>query len=158
MFYYGQRLCLYYDLFRMMSTRASGASDFLFGRSRTVSLRIIVAGVLVSIGVGIIGQMVPLGAIVIYRSDIAGILAGAVFLGGAAVIAYFNSGYIVVIVSQAVLLFGLFTSGGVAGYVGASMIENLRLMIRFAISIAIVLSTIGYIIGASFRTILDDQP
>jgi hypothetical protein len=138
----------------MMSIRASGASDFLFGRSRRISLRIIVAGVLVSIGVGFIGQIVPLGAIVIYRSDIAGILAGAVFLGGAAAIAYFNSGYIVVVVSQAILLFGLFTSGGVAGYVGASMIESLRLMIRFAIGIAIAFSTIGYIIGVFTRNIL----
>jgi hypothetical protein len=141
----------------MMSARTSGTSDFLFGRSRIVSLRIIVAGVLVSIGVGFIGQMVPLGAIVVYRSDIAGILAGAVFLGGAAAIAYFNSGYLVVVVCQAVLLFGLFTSGGVTVYVGASMIESLRLMIRFAIGIAIALSTIGYIIGSVVRNILSDE-
>jgi hypothetical protein len=140
-----------------MSTRASGTSEFLFGRSRTVSLWIIAAGLLVAISVGLVGQMIPLGAIIVYRSDIAGVLASILFLSGAAVIAYFNSGYVIVVLIYTVVLFGLFTSGGVAGYAGASLIESIRLMIRFAIIIGVLLSTIGYLIGTGVRSVLNDQ-
>ena len=140
-----------------MSTRASSTSEFLFGRSRIISLRIIVAGLLVAIGVGLAGQIIPLGAIIVYRSDIAGVLASLMFLIGAAVIAYFNSGYVIVVLIYAVVLFCLFTSGGVASYAGASLIESIRLMIRFSIIIAMILSTIGYLIGIAVRGILNDQ-
>lgn len=140
-----------------MSTRASGASEFLFGRSRVVSLRIIVAGFLVAICVGLVGRTIPLGAIIVYRSDIAGILASIMFLSGAAVIAYINSGYVIVVLIHAVVLFCLFTSGGVAGYAGASVIESIRLMVRFAIVIATILGTIGYLIGTTFHNILNNQ-
>lgn len=140
-----------------MSTRASSASEFLFGRSRGVSLRIIVTGLLVAVCVSLIGQMIPLGAIIVYRSDIAGILASIMFLSGAALIAYINSGYVVVVLIYAVVLFCLFTSGGVTSYAGAGVIESIRLMIRFAIVIATILSTIGYLIGTTARNILNDQ-
>jgi hypothetical protein len=140
-----------------MSTRVSGASEFLFGRSRTVSLWIIAAGLLVAISVGLVGRMIPLGAIIVYRSDIAGVLTSIILLVGAAVIAYFNSGYVIVVLIHAVVLFFLFTSGGVAGYAGASLIESIRLMIRFAIIIGVLLSTIGYLIGTGVRSVLNDQ-
>lgn len=122
-----------------------------------VSLRIIVAGLFIAVCVGLLGQMVPLGAIIVYRSDIAGVLASVMFLSGAAVIAYVNSGYVIVVLIYAVVLFCLFTSGGIASYAGASVTESIRLMIRFAIVIATILSTIGYLIGISIHNILNNQ-
>lgn len=141
----------------MMSARTTAVSEFLFGRSLVVSLQISIAGVFLSIAVGLVGRMVPLGAIIVYRSDIAAIIASTLFLGGAATIAYFNSGYVVVLAIQVILLLGLFTSGGVAVYPESSQIVWLRLMLRFAIIIAIALGTIGYAVGTSLRSIFGDQ-
>lgn len=141
----------------MMSARTTAASEFLFGRSWIVSLQISLAGVFLTIAVSLVGRMVPLGAIVVYRSDLAAVIASTLFLGGAAMIAYLNSGYIVVLVIQVILLLGLFTSGGVAVYPASSQIEWLRLMLRFAIIIAIALSTIGYAVGTTLRSIFGDQ-
>lgn len=140
-----------------MSIHASGASAFLFGKSRKVSLWIIIAGLLVAISIGLVGQMIPLGSIVVYQSDIAGVLASIIFLSGAAVIAYLNSGYVVVVLIHTIVLFCLFTSGGVASYPGASVIQGIRLKIRFAIVIATIFSTIGYLIGFSIRGFLNNQ-
>lgn len=137
-----------------MAGRTTATFEFLFGRSRIISLQIGIAGVFLSIAVSLIGRMVPLGTIVVYRSDIATIIASTLFLGGAATIAYFNSGYVVVLVIQILLLFGLFTSGGIAVYTRASLLEEIRLMVRFAIVIAIVFSTIGYAAGTTVRSIL----
>jgi hypothetical protein len=140
----------------MMAARTTATFEFLFGRSRIISLQIGIMGVFLSIAVSLIGRMVPLGAIVVYRSDIATIIASTLFLGGAATIAYFNSGYIVVLVIQILLLFGLFTSGGIAVYTRVSLLEEIQLMVRFAIIIAIMFSTIGYAAGTTVRNILNN--
>ncbi|MFC6960916.1 hypothetical protein [Halocatena marina] len=127
--------------------------EFLFGRSWVVSLRIIAVGVFLSISIGLIGRLIPLGAIVVYRSEIAGVLASMAFLSGAGAIAYFNSGYVVILLIQVLLLLGLFTSGGVAVFPGSSMVEQFQLKIQFAIVIGLLLSTIGYAVGGAVRSI-----
>lgn len=136
-----------------MPTRMTSTFEFLFGRSWVVSLRIIVVGVFLSISIGLIGRLIPLGAIVVYRSEIAGVLASVAFLSGAGAIAYFNSGYVVILLIQVLLLFGLFTSGGVAVFPGSSMVEQFQLKIQFAIVIGLLLSTIGYAVGGAVRSI-----
>lgn len=136
-----------------MSTGMPSAFEFLFGESWVVSLRIIIAGVLVSIAIGLLGRLVPLGAIVVYQSEIAGVLVSAIFLGGAGVIAYFNSGYVVVVLIQILLLLGLFTSGGVATFPGSSTLERLRLKLQFAVVLGLLLSTVGYAVGSAIHRI-----
>lgn len=140
----------------MMPTGMTSTFEFLFGKSWGVSLRIIIAGMLVSVAIGLIGRLVPLGAIVVYQSEIAGVLVSAVFLGGAGVIAYFNSGYVVVVLIQILLLLGLFTSGGVGTFPESSTLERLRLKLQFAVILGLLLSTIGYAVGSAIRSIHSD--
>lgn len=126
---------------------------FLFGRSWERSRRILLAGVVVSIILGVVGTVVPVGILVFVRSDIAGVVAILVLLGTAGVIAYSNAGYVVVVVIQLLLLVGLFTSGGVATFPGADTTEYIRLLLWFSVVFALISGSIGYTIGWALRNV-----
>lgn len=136
-----------------MPIRRTSLAGFLFGRSWNRSRHILVAGFVVSIVLGAVGTVVPLGVLVFVRSDIAGALAVFFLLGTAGVIAYTNAGYVVVVVIQLLLLVGLFTSGGVATFPGASTAEYLRLLLWFSVVIAVISGSIGYAIGWALRNV-----
>ncbi|UPM42411.1 hypothetical protein [Halocatena salina] len=126
---------------------------FLFGRSWDRSRRMLLAGIIASIILGVVGTVVPLGVLVFVRSDIAGWVAILVLLGTAGGIAYTNAGYVVVVVIQLLLLIGLFTSGGVATFPGANTGEYLQLLLWFSAVFALVSGSIGYTIGWMLRNV-----
>lgn len=128
-------------------------TGFLFGRSWDRSRRILLAGIVVSIILGVVGTVVPLGVLVFIRSDIAGVLAILILLGTAGTIAYANAGYVVVVIIQLLLLVGLFTSGGIATFPGAGTVEYLRLLLWFSVEFAIISGSIGYTIGWTLRNV-----
>lgn len=136
-----------------MPIRKISLVGFLFGRSWDCSRRILLVGFIVSIILGAVGTVVPLGVFVFVRSDIAGGVAVLVLLGTAGVIAYTNAGYVVVVMIQLLLLVGLFTSGGIATFPGADTIEYLRLLLWFSVVFALVSGSIGYTIGWALRTV-----
>ncbi|RRJ28875.1 hypothetical protein [Halocatena pleomorpha] len=136
-----------------MPIRRISLRGFLFGRSWDRSRRILLTGIVVSIVLGVIGTVVPLGVLVFVRSDIAGWVAILVLLGTAGGLAYTNAGYVVVVVIQLLLLVGLFTSGGVATFPGTDTVEYLQLLIWFSVVFALVSGSIGYMIGWLLRTV-----
>lgn len=99
----------------------------------------------------LVGRLFPLGEFVIYRSPIAAGTVGLLFLTGAGVIAYRNSGYLIALLVLLIVLLSLFTSGGVAVYPEYGLIDRLRMVIMFAVVIAVPLSAVGFIIGAVLR-------
>ncbi len=136
-----------------MPIRRIFLTGFLFGRSWDRSRRILLAGIVVSIVLGAVGTVVPLGVLVFVRSDVAGVLAVLVLLGTAGTIAYANAGYVVVVIIQLLLLVGLFTSGGLATFPGAGTVEYLRLLLWFSAGVAIISGSIGYTIGWTLRNV-----
>lgn len=125
----------------------------LFGGSWDLSLRLLLVAVVVSVGLTAVGTVVPLGTLVVFQSTIAGVLAGVVLLCTAILTAYTNTGYVIVVVIQFLLLVGLFTSGGVMTFPGASTTAYLKLMFWFALELALISGAIGYSVATTLQRV-----
>lgn len=136
-----------------MPTGSTSLAALLFGRSWDRAQRMLLGAVVVSIGLGVVGTVIPLGAIVVVRSDTAGVFVVFVLLCTAVVTAYYNVGYVIVVVIQALLLVGLFTSGGIATFPGANTATYLRLMLWFSVEIALISGAVGYAVATVLQTV-----